>query len=415
MSQHDLISNGFYGNTTPEELVQKYGSPLYVYNEAVLRDRCKEMRNLVTYSHFKVQYSAKANSNMELLKVIRDEGLHTDAMAPGEIFILLQSGYKPEEIFYVANNVSEEEMQYAIDAGIKVSVDSLSQLRMFGRLNPGAEVAIRINAGRGVGHHEKVITAGKNTKFGVRYDEVDVAQSIAKEYNLRIIGLNQHLGSLFMEPSGYVAGAEALLNVAEQFDDLEFIDFGGGFGIPYRKQSGEQRLDLKELGSQLSSVLENWAAKYGKEIAFHTEPGRYVVAESSVILGRVHAIKHNGTTKYVGTDVGFNVLARPVMYDSWHDLEFYRNGSRLQGDNLELATIVGNICESGDIIAKDREVPVIEEGDICGIMDTGAYGYAMSSNYNNRLRPAEVIIRTDGSDELIRRRDTLNDLIQNYK
>lgn len=415
MSQYDLISNGFYGNTTPEELVQKYGSPVYVYNEAILRDRCREMRNLVSYPNFKVQYSAKANSNMELLKIIRQEGLHTGAMSPGEIFILMKSGYKPEEILYVANNVSEEEMQYAIDAGATVSVDSLSQLQMFGRLNPGGNVAIRINAGSGVGHHEKVITAGKNTKFGVRYDQVDEAKQIAQEYNLRIIGLNQHLGSLFMEPSGYIAGAEVLLRVAEQFEDLEFVDFGGGFGIPYRKHSGENRLDLETLGHQLSAILNDWALKYGKEIAFHTEPGRYVVAESSVILGKVHAVKFNETTKYVGTDVGFNVLARPVMYDSWHDLEFYRNGSRLQGDQQELATIVGNICESGDIIAKDREVPVIEEGDILGILDAGAYGYAMSSNYNNRLRPAEVIIRTDGSDELIRRRDTLDDLLRNYE
>jgi diaminopimelate decarboxylase len=415
MSQYDLISNGFYGNTTPEELIQKYGSPLYVYNEAVLRDRCKEMRNLVSYSNFKVQYSAKANSNKELLKIIRQEGLHTGAMSPGEIYILMKSGYKPEEILYVANNVSEEEMQYAIDAGTIVSVDSLSQLQMFGRLNPGGNVAIRINAGSGVGHHEKVVTAGKNTKFGVRYDQVEEAKQIAQDHNLQIIGLNQHLGSLFMEPNGYIAGAEAFLSVAEQFENLEFVDFGGGFGIPYRKQSGENRLDLEALGHQLSTILKDWVLKYGKEIAFHIEPGRYVVAESSVILGKVHAVKYNGTTKYVGTDVGFNVLARPVMYDSWHDLEFYRNGSRLQGDQLELATIVGNICESGDIIAKDREVPVIEEGDICGILDAGAYGYSMSSSYNNRLRPAEVIIRTDGSDALIRRRDTLDDLLRNYE
>jgi len=415
MSQYDLISTGFYGNTTPEELVQKYGSPLYVYNEAVLRERCKEMRNLVSYPNFKVQYSAKANSNKELLTIIRSEGLHTDAMSPGEIFISLQSGYQPEEIFFVANNASEEEMQYAIDAGILVSVDSLSQLQMYGRLNTGERVAVRMNAGAGVGHHEKVITAGKKTKFGVNADLIPEIKQIAEQYKLRIVGLNQHLGSLFMEPDGYIAGAQALLSVAEQFENLEFVDFGGGFGIPYRKQSGEGRLDLEALGRELSTIVQDWTARYGQDIAFHTEPGRYIVAESSVLLGKVHAIKHNGTTKYVGTDLGFNVLARPVMYDSWHDLEFYRNGSRLDGDQLELATITGNICESGDIIAKDREVPMIEEGDICGILDAGAYGFAMSSNYNNRLRPAEVLIRTDGSAELIRRRDTLADLLRHYE
>ena len=415
MKNYFTEQTNFFKGISPFEIIKEYGSPLYVYNESILRQRCREMKNFITYPNFSVNYSTKANSNLELLKIVREEGLNADAMSPGEIYVLLAAGFKPEQIFYISNNVSAEEMKYAIEKGIILSADSLSQLELYGKLNPGRKVAVRFNPGVGAGHHEKVVTAGKKTKFGVNMDYISEVKEILKRYDLKLVGINQHIGSLFMEGKPYIEGVKSLLDIAKQFDDLEFVDLGGGFGIPYRKQEGQERLELKDFGSKLDQVLKDWVREYGKDITFKIEPGRYIVAECSVLLGTVHSIKNNYGVTYAGTDIGFNVLARPVMYDSHHDIEVYREGKLLKSTESDKPVyVVGNICESGDILAKDRMLPELKEGDILGIMDAGAYGYSMSSNYNNRLRPAEVLIRENGSISLIRRRDTLEDLMRNF-
>jgi diaminopimelate decarboxylase len=403
----------FFGMTDPVQLADIYGTPLYVYNENILRQRCRDLKGLIGYKPFTVNYSPKANSNLELLKIIRDEGLKADAMSPGEIYVNLRAGYKPEEIFYISNNVSEEELLYAIHAGVSISVDSVSQLELFGRLNPGGRVAFRLNPGVGAGHHEKVKTAGEKTKFGIEMQFVPEVKRILREYNLVLTGINQHIGSLFMDGNAYLESTRNILRVAKQFDNLEFIDLGGGFGIPYRKYTNQPRLDLKELGEKLTGVINEWISDYGKEIEFKIEPGRYIVAESCILLGKVNAVKMNYSLKYIGTDLGFNVLMRPAMYNSHHDVEIYRR-NEIPSVKEEMVRIVGNICESGDIIAKDRKLPEIFVGDFLGVLDSGAYGYSMSSNYNNRLRPAEVLIGSGGDHRLIRKRERLEDLIRNF-
>ncbi len=404
----------FYKGNSPKVLIENYGSPLYVYNEEIFRQRCKEMTGLVDYPNYKVTYSIKANSNLTLLKIAKEEGLHADAMSPGEIFVLEKAGYTPDEIFYISNNVSEEEMKYAIDKGIDTSVDSLSQLEMYGKLNPGGKAVIRLNPGVGAGHHEKVVTGGKKTKFGINLEYLDKVKEILKKYNLTLKGINQHIGSLFMDGSKYVESAKNILEVAKQFDDLDFVDFGGGFGIPYKKQEGQARLEIQKFGLDFGKMLCEWTQSYGKKIMFRSEPGRYISCESCVLLGSVHAVKENEGIIYIGTDLGFNVLARPFIYDSHHDLELYKAGKLVTDGERIVATVVGNICESGDIIAKEREIFKPCEKDIIGVMDAGAYGYSMASNYNNRLRPAEILLKNDGSVQLIRRRDTLEDLIRNF-
>ena len=407
-------SQSFYGKTNPAGLIEKYGSPLYVYNEVILRERCRELKNLVNYKYFHVNYSPKANSNLEILKIVRDEGLWTDAMSPGEIYVNLKAGFKPEQVFYISNNVNDEEYLYAIRAGVKISVDSVSQLERYGRLNPGSGVAIRINPGIGAGHHKKVVTGGKKTKFGIEIGFLDEVKKVLQKYNLKITGINQHIGSLFMDGDSYIESVESILSVAKEFADLEFVDLGGGFGIPYHKQENESRLDLHLMGLKLTEIISDWIRNYGKEVIFKIEPGRYITAESAVLLGTVNAVKMNYNIKYIGTDIGFNVLVRPVMYDSHHDIEIYRKSDK-PSVKKEQVRIVGNICETGDIIAKDRMLPEIFEEDIIGVLDAGAYGYAMSSNYNNRLRPAEVLIDQDGNDRLIRRRETLEDLLRTFE
>ncbi len=410
--------NQFYGAATPQELLEQYGSPLYVYNESILRARCREMAHLISIPGFKFQadYSCKANSNVELLKIIREEGLTADAMSPGEIFLLFMAGFLPSEIFYIGNNVSPAEMEWALEHHVMVSVDSLSQLEQFGKINPGGKVALRINPGLGVGHHQKVVTAGKSTKFGITTDHLGEIKKISREYQLRIAGLNQHLGSLFLDGAVYLEGVKKLLEVATSFEELEFIDFGGGMGIPYQKRQGQQRLDLLKFKTDFASVLQKHGAGFPDHFQFRIEPGRYIVAECGVLLGSVHSKKESYGKTYIGTDIGFNVLMRPVLYGAEHDIEVYPASHALdhEGAEKETVTLVGNICESGDILAKDKELPVMEVGDIIGVIDAGAYGMSMASNYNNRLRPAEILIQGDGLPRLIRRRDTLEDLVRNF-
>lgn len=409
------ISKGynFYGNTDPVSLIHTYGSPLYVYNEPLLRTRCRELKNLLSYPHFSVNYAVKANSNIDILKIVKSEGLCVDTVSAGEIFLVLKAGFDPKDILYTANNISTTEMRYAIGRNIKISVDSLSQLENYGRINPGGNVVIRFNPGIGAGHHQKVITGGKKTKFGVDPAFLPEIKKLCGQYSLKVIGINQHIGSLFMDSDPYVQSMESILSIAKHFDDIEFVDLGGGFGIPYHKNDKSNRLDLNELGTKLDTVINNWVKEYGKNITVMIEPGRYIAAECGIVLGSVHAVKFNYNKKYIGTDIGFNVMSRPVLYDSHHEVEIYRN-SDIASETEESVTIVGNICESGDIIAHDRMLPQIHEGDILGVLDSGAYGFSMSSNYNCRLRPAEVLIDTDGNDRLIRRRDTLEDLLLHF-
>ncbi|HAN09281.1 MAG TPA: diaminopimelate decarboxylase [Clostridiales bacterium] len=401
----------FTSNEELIKLIEEYGSPLYVYDENILRQRCKEMRNLLPNKNFRISYSSKANSNIELLKIIMSEDIDVDAMSPGEIFIQQKAGFTSERIFYIGNNVSANEMMYAVDKDILVSVDSLSQLKLFGEINRGGQVAIRFNPGVGAGHHEKVVTAGKKTKFGIQKDYINQVKELIKKYDLKLVGINQHLGSLFLDEDQYIEGVKKLLDIAREFQGLKFIDMGGGFGVPYKKD--EKRLDLSKLSKKLEETLNEFLEKYdNKEVIFKAEPGRYIVAESGILFGTVYSIKDNYGVTYVGTDLGFNVLVRPVMYDSHHEIRVIK---KCQVDNeKEKVTIVGNVCESGDVIAKDRELPKIDEGDIIGVMNAGAYGFSMSSNYNCRLRPAEVLRCLNGEFRLIRRADIYEDLVRNF-
>ena len=408
-------SLNFYGATNPEILADTFGTPLYVYNENLLREHCRAMLALSNHPGFGVNYSVKANTNPSLLRIIREEGLVVDAMSPGELYMDELAGFQPHEIIYISNNNSREEMANALSRGLLVSVDSLSQLDMLGGLNPGGRVMVRFNPGIGVGHIDKVVTGGKKTKFGVTPDRLDDVLALLDRHGMMLAGINQHIGSLFMEPQEYLEAVSVLLELADRlprdvFRQIEVIDFGGGFGIPYHKFGGEACLDMTDLGRGLHAAMHDWAEKTGYEGRFLVEPGRYVVAECGILLGRVHAVKTNGARRFVGTDIGFNVLMRPMLYDAFHDLEIYRPGSSESVSGKFAQTITGNICESGDILARERELPALCEGDILAVLDAGAYGFSMASNYNQRLRPAEVLIQANGAARLIRRRETCADL-----
>lgn len=408
-----INSIDFFMGNNPEDIVSKYGTPLYVYNEKKLRRQMKKVASFITKYPYTANFSIKANSNLRILQIALEEGVNCDAMSEGEMRLLQKAGFPSERIFFVPNNVSNDELQYAIDNNIMTSLDSLSQLETYGTLNPGGKCAIRINPGVGAGHHEKVVTAGKNTKFGIEEHDIDKAIEIAAKYNLTIAGINQHVGSLFMDPKPFLDAITNFLRIALKFKNLELIDFGGGFGTPYHKLTGEAEFDIDSLSKKVEAKIDEFVAEYGSVPLFKSEPGRYCVAESCVILGRVHATKNNGVKKYAGTDVGMNVLARPTLYDSWHDIEIIREGKVVDPSNgTEVVTVTGNICETGDILAKERELPIIEKGDLIAVLDAGAYGYSMCSSYNSRPRPAEVLITTEGKIELIRRRETYEDLFR---
>ena len=413
----------FYQGHDPAALTAAYGSPLYVYNENIFRQRCRDMKNLSNYPRFKVNYAIKANTNLTLLRIAKEEGLAADISSPGEAVAALAAGFTPQDLFFIANNISPSEMAFAIERGITLSLDSISQLETYGKLNSGGEIALRFNGGVGGGHHQNVITGGDNTKFGIRAAYIPEVKTLLAKYRLRLVGINQHTGSQNSEDL-YLSGVDELLSIARQFENLEFIDFGGGFSIPYNKQNGEAPTDLAYLGRELTRHMESFAYEYGKPLTFMVEPGRYICAESGVLLGTVHAVKQNGAATYAGTDLGFNVLARTTLYDAHHDIEVYRSNQYENAprhisaivnaaDGLETISIVGNQCESGDYIAKARLLPPVYEGDIIGVLDAGAYGYSMSSQYNHRQRPAEVLITESGEVKQIRRRDTYEDMLVN--
>lgn len=409
-----INSTDFFKGNNPEAIASEYGTPVYVYNEEIIRKSMETVEGVITKYPYTANYSVKANTNIEILKLALEEGLNCDAMSPGEITLLLKAGFPPEKIFFVSNNVAAEEMQFAIDKGVIVSLDSLDQLDRFGQINPGGRCAVRINPGVGAGHSEKVITAGKKTKFAIAEEDIDKIFEIVDKYDLKIVGINQHIGSGFLDPKPYIDAVTNLLRIADRFDNLEFIDFGGGYGIPYHKLDDEKPFPMEDFKVKLEPVLDEFVQRYGKTPLFKSEPGRYCVAEGSVILSRVQAIKVNAGIKYVGCDTGMNTLIRPAMYDSYHDIEVIRDGKVVDRDgnnDMETVNVSGPICETGDLIAKGRLLPKAKTGDLLAILDTGAYGYAMASSYNSRPRPAEVMITKEGKVVQIRRRENIEDLL----
>lgn len=407
--------SNFFKGLDKKELIKKYGSPVYVYNEDVLLERVREMKGLIKYKNFKVNYSAKANTTLGFLQILKNEGVNVDAMSPGEIFIEKKAGFESKDIFFIANSATTYELKYAIEQGIITSFDSLSQLETIGKLyknnevnNFNGEVAIRLNTGVGAGHHDKVITGGDKTKFGINVEYLDEVREICEKYELTIIGINQHIGSLFMKSDDYIEGVKRLIHYAKEFENLKFIDFGGGFGIPYKRMSGESRLDIEDLSKKLTKLVLEFIEDLGKEIIVKIEPGRYISAECSMLLGEVTSVKTNHETTFVGCDIGFNVLQRPLVYDSYHEIEIHSNNKE-----LEEVTVVGNICESGDILGHNRLLPKANVGDIICINDVGAYGFTMVSNYNNRLAPAEILIRSNGEVVVLRDKEELECLLRN--
>ena len=391
----------YLGGIRAEHLVRQYGSPLYVYEEDIIVKRYKELVENIRYKKLKLYYACKANTNLEILKLLRKQGAGIEAVSKGEILLAFKAGFKPQDIIYTCDNITEEELKFLVKNKITVNIDSFSQLEKYGKLNPGGSVGIRINQGIGAGHHTHCITGGPNSKFGIYFSRTEEIKRAAKQCGLKIIGIHQHIGSGTLDEKIFIKAMRALLRTAKKFEDLEFIDFGGGFGIPYKP--GEKALDIKKLGKHITNLFTDFCQSYGKELAMFFEPGRYIVAEAGVLLTRVVDIKRTPFKIFVGVDSGFNHLIRPIMYGAYHKI---LNASCAEGPK-EVVSVAGNICESGDLFAKDRKITKFKEGDILAILDAGAYGFVQSSNFNSRPRPAEVLVK-NGKSRLIRKREKLD-------
>jgi diaminopimelate decarboxylase len=407
------------GGISARDLVDEFKSPLYVYEEDTIRGRARELKNAITFANMEIKFACKANTNLEIMKVLKDEGMGIDAVSPGEIYAALKAGFPPDRILFTTNNVLWEEIEYAVSKNVMANLDSLSQLRMFGERFPGRDVCIRINPNVGAGHHDHVITGGPESKFGINYTEVDDIKKIAGKYRLRITGIHQHIGSGILDPEMFIKAMDVLLETAKYFDNLSFIDFGGGIGVPYREN--EKRIDIAVLGKMISERFKSFADRHdggrnnaGRDkggLKLVIEPGRFLVAESGFLLATVASVKAEKKHRFVGIDTGFNHLVRPAMYGSYHQI---LHAEKVENSGVK-QVIAGNLCESGDTFTRDengivdRDLPLFNENDIVCMCNAGAYGYSMASYYNSRPRPAEVLVK-DGKAKLIRRRETYEEI-----
>lgn len=402
------------------EIAEKFGTPIYIISEEMIRSQYRKLKRILDseYKNNSIHYAMKANSNLSILKILDSEGASFDCTSTGEVHTCLKAGISPSKIIYTGNMFTNDDFKFAVKNDILVNLDSISQLKRLAKIydDLGKEkeiVSFRINPEFGAGHHSHTITAGKTIKFGILDDQVIEAYSKAKEFGFKKFGTHIHIGSGIINAQDFEKAVDKYISIITNLTDslnitLEFIDFGGGLGIPYRPEEEPLNLDVyKEVVvKRIKSLTEK--VDLGDPI-FIIEPGRYLSAEASIILTQINTIKNNGYKTFAGVDAGFNTLIRPMLYNSYHHIVVC---NETNGDSYLKYDIVGPICESGDVLGKERKLPKLEEGDYLAILDTGAYGFTMSSSYNSRPRPAEILI-DKGQVFKIREAETFEDLTRN--
>ncbi len=392
-----------------EKLTTEFGTPLYVYNAAIIRARILELKTeLGQYSDTEILYAVKANYNPHLVQLIVENGCGVDAVSPEEALIGLVAGAKPEQIMFTENNATDAEIDVVMSKNILVNAGSLSRLEKIGTKYPGSKVCVRFNPNVGAASHSTNITGGPDSKFGISYAEIDKVKNIVTKYNLQVVGVHEHIGSGWLGLDEPLLALDMILDIAKQFPDLEFVDVGGGVGVPYRPD--QTRLDLKVLGARMAEKFSAFCQTYGRNLKLRFEPGRYIVAEGGQLIARVNTLKQKMNGKNViGVDTGMNHLIRPALYDSYHPIVNLSNPTGTE----QIYDVTGNICESADYFAKDRALPEVREGDLISFEIAGAYGQAMASTYQFRAKPAEILVEGD-QISLIRPRETFASLLAAY-
>lgn len=387
------------------ELTQQYGTPLYVYDGDIIQHQVKNLQNAFSDVDMRIKYACKANTNLAILRLMRGLDVEIDVVSVGEMRMALLAGYAPEQITFTPSGVPFEEVREAVEAGAKINVDSLPLLEWFGETYGGSQPClIRLKPNVAAGGNAKIMTGHSDSKFGISILLLDDILAVVERYDLKIIGLHQHTGSDIKEAEAFLQASEVIFKAAMRFPDLQIIDLGGGFKVAYKP--GDVTTDMPRLGADITRGFQNFCKNYGRKLQLWFEPGKYLVSECGQLLVRATVIKEDPARDFVHVDSGLNHLIRPMMYGAYHHI---LNLSNPNGP-VRNYDVVGYICET-DTFATDRELPEVRPGDVLAFLNAGAYGFTMSSHYNARYRPAEVLV-DGGEARLVRRRDTLDDLLR---
>lgn len=388
------------------QIEKEYKSPLYVYDANKIEEQYSRLTLAFNkIEKLKINYAAKALTNISILKFINKLGAGLDTVSVQEVLLGLHAGFKPENMIYTPNGVSLEEIEKVVEQKVQINIDSLYMLEQFGSKHPTTPVCIRINPHIMAGGNTNISVGHIDSKFGISIHQIPLLIRIVKNTKMIINGIHMHTGSDILDIDVFLRASEILFDISKQFNSLEFIDFGSGFKVAYTKNGIET--NIKELGEKLSKRFNKFCKNYGKKLTLIFEPGKFLVSESGYFLSKVNAIKQTTSTVFAQVDSGFNHLIRPMLYNSDHEIE---NISNPKGKK-RFYSVVGYICET-DTFANNKQICEINEGDILAFKNAGAYCFMMASNYNSRFRPAEVICY-NGEIHLIRKRESLEDLINN--
>jgi len=386
------------------QAVNEFGSPLYVYDEQRIRDQYEKLVRAFHRSDVRFFYACKALTNVNILKIMHELGSGIDCVSINEVKLALRAGVEPDKIIFTPNGVGLAEYLEATSLNVNINIDNLNLLQQFGHhFGSAYPVIVRLNPHIMAGGNIKIATGHVDSKFGISIDQIDQIISIAKQTNVSIKGLHLHTGSEIKEVDVFLKGLELILELTHHFPDLTVVDLGGGFKVPYKLE--EKGTDMQLLGEKMAETFDSFKQKTGRAFQVWFEPGKFLVSESGYFLVKTNILKQAPSRTFVGVDSGFNHLIRPMFYDAYHKIT---NISNPLGE-LHTYNIVGNICET-DTFAWDRELNEVRADDILLFNNAGAYGFEMSSRFNSRCRPAEVLVK-DGQSKLIRRRETFDDVI----
>ncbi len=385
-------------------LTKKYESPLYVYDAEKIISQYNRLTNaFASVKNLKINYAAKALSNISVLKIFNSLEAGLDTVSVQEVQLGLKAGFEPKDIIFTPNGVSLDEIEQAMSLGVQINIDNISILEQFGQKHPEVPVCIRMNPHVMAGGNKKISVGHIDSKFGISIHQLPHIHRVVENTGMLITGVHMHTGSDIYDIDAFLRATEILFNVAASFENLEYIDFGSGFKVPYKE--GDIQTDIEELGEKLSKRFNEFCKEFGRELTLMFEPGKFLVSEAGQFLANVNVVKQTTSTVFASVDSGLNHLIRPMFYDSYHHIV---NISNPEGKK-RFYTIVGYICET-DTFGTNRQICEIKEGDILSFQNAGAYCYSMASNYNSRYRPAEVLVYK-GKDYLIRERETIEDII----
>ncbi|MCF6167065.1 diaminopimelate decarboxylase [Lutibacter sp.] len=393
-------------NQTLVSLTKKYGSPLYVYDAKKITAQYNRItKAFSTVKNLKLNYAVKANSNISILKLFKKLNSGIDTVSIQEVQLGIKAGFSPENIIFTPNGVSLQEIEEVSKLGVQINIDNISILEQFGNIHPNIPVCVRINPHIMAGGNRKISVGHIDSKFGISVHQVPHIMRVVKNTGMHINGIHMHTGSDILDIDVFIAATEILFNTATEFKNLDFIDFGSGFKVPYKED--DISTNIEELGEKLSKRFNSFCKEYGKKLTLMFEPGKFLVSEAGVFLVNVNVVKQTTSTVFASVDSGFNHLVRPMMYDSYHHIH---NISNPKGRE-RYYSVVGYICET-DTFGSNRRISEIKEGDTLCFNNAGAYCFSMASNYNSRYKPAEVLLY-NGKDYLIRKQETFDDLLKN--